>query len=94
MLKLQEAIDSLYRIAIAEGRKQSPKRLNLLADFCVQELGNRGLQGRRRRYRSQESAEPKIGMWHGLMKGKCVLASVSSQFCLTFLEPFRIVRMI
>lgn len=56
MLTLQEAIDGLYRIAITEGRKQSPKRLNLLADFCVQELDNRGIAGA-----AKEVSVPGIG---------------------------------
>lgn len=43
MITLQDAIDDLYRIAVVERKSTSSIRLNLLADFCVQELQNRGL---------------------------------------------------
>lgn len=43
MMTLQDAIEDLYRIAIRENRKQSPSRLTLLADFCIQELEVRGI---------------------------------------------------
>lgn len=46
-LKVQDAIDDLYRIAVTEGLTQSPNRLNCLAEFCVQELAKRGLHGAR-----------------------------------------------
>lgn len=44
-LSLQDAIDSLYRLAITEGKSQSPQRLAALASFCVEQLALRGLQG-------------------------------------------------
>ena len=43
MITIQDAIDDLYRIAIVERKSTSSIRLNVLADFCVQELQNRGL---------------------------------------------------
>ena len=42
---IQQAVDALYRIAVIEGKAQSPARLNLLADFCVEQLARRGLAG-------------------------------------------------
>lgn len=45
MITLGQAVKDLYRIAVVEGRKQSPNRLNVLADLCVQELGRRGILG-------------------------------------------------
>ena len=40
----QNAIDDLYRIAVTEERVTSTARLEVLADFCVQELTHRGLK--------------------------------------------------
>lgn len=45
MITVQDAIDDLYRVAVAEERKTSTSRLDVLADFCVQELTRRGLKG-------------------------------------------------
>ncbi len=45
MISIQKAIDDLYRIAVAEDKATSTTRLETLADFCVQELVRRGLQG-------------------------------------------------
>lgn len=45
MLSLQTAIDSLYEIAVTRGASTSTKRLDVLADYCVQELATRGLAG-------------------------------------------------
>ena len=42
-MTLQDAVDSLYRIAVVEGKATSTKRLDGLAEFCVAELGTRGL---------------------------------------------------
>lgn len=42
-ISVRDAIDDLYRIAVAEGLTQSPNRLARLAEFCVQELAKRGL---------------------------------------------------
>ena len=44
MITAQDAIDDLYRIAVTEGKVTSTARLNLLAEFCVQELSHRGLK--------------------------------------------------
>ena len=43
MIGAQDAVDDLYRIAIAEEKKTSTSRLDVLADFCVQELTRLGL---------------------------------------------------
>lgn len=42
---VQEAIEHLYRVAVVEEKATSPVRLSRLAEFCVQELEERGLQG-------------------------------------------------
>lgn len=42
---VQEAIENLYRVAVVEEKTTSPARLSRLADFCVQELEERGLRG-------------------------------------------------
>ncbi len=42
-MTLQDAVDSLYRIAVAEGKATSTKRLDDLAHFCIVELATRGL---------------------------------------------------
>jgi hypothetical protein len=44
-ISLQDAIDSLYRIAVIEGKAQSPQRLALLSEFCIEQLAERGLRG-------------------------------------------------
>ena len=44
MITAQAAIDSLYRVAVTEGKTTSTVRLEVLADFCVQELAQRGLK--------------------------------------------------
>ena len=45
MISIQNAIDALYRTAVTEGKATSTTRLETLADYCVQELARRGLQG-------------------------------------------------
>lgn len=45
MITAQDAVDDLYRVAITEEKATSTSRLDLLADFCVQELTRRGLKG-------------------------------------------------
>ena len=45
MIDLQDAVDDLYRRTVIEKRHTSVKRLNVLADYCVQELSARGLAG-------------------------------------------------
>ncbi len=42
---VQEAIEQLYRVAVVEEKTTSPTRLGRLAEFCVQELEQRGLCG-------------------------------------------------
>lgn len=44
-MTLQDAVDSLYHIAVAEGKATSTKRLDGLARFCIEELARRGLEG-------------------------------------------------
>ena len=44
MLTARSAIDHLYRIAVTEAKVTSMARLQVLADFCVQELTRRGLR--------------------------------------------------
>lgn len=45
MISLQEAVDDLYRIAVVEKKRQSSNRLAMLADMCVEQLGERGIVG-------------------------------------------------
>lgn len=42
MIVLQDAVDDLYRLTVIEERRTSTKRLDVLADCCVQELSSRG----------------------------------------------------
>lgn len=42
-LSSNTAVDSLYRIAVTEGKATSTRRLDGLARFCVAELASRGL---------------------------------------------------
>ena len=44
-MTIQDAVDSLYRIAVTEGKGTSPKRLDDLARYCIAELARRGLDG-------------------------------------------------
>ena len=44
MITAQDAVDDLYRIAVTEKKATSTARLDVLADFCVQELRLRGLK--------------------------------------------------
>lgn len=43
-ISLHDAVSHLYRIVVEQGMTQSPSRLSVLAEFCVQELENRGLR--------------------------------------------------
>lgn len=43
MITAQDAIDDLYRVAVAQRKSTSTSRLDVLADFCVQELTRHGL---------------------------------------------------
>ena len=45
MITAQDAVDDLYRIAVTERKATSTARLDVLADYCVQELESRGLNG-------------------------------------------------
>lgn len=45
MISLQDAVDDLYRIAVVEKKSQSPNRLALLAEMCVEQLDQRGIPG-------------------------------------------------
>jgi hypothetical protein len=44
VLTAQDAVDDLYRIAVTEAKATSTARLDLLSDFCIQELTRRGLR--------------------------------------------------
>ena len=44
MLVPQDAVDSLYRTAVAEDKTTSTARLDTFAEYCVQELTRRGLR--------------------------------------------------
>lgn len=44
-MTLQDAVDSPYGIAVVEGKSTSTKRLGGLAQFCIEELAERGLEG-------------------------------------------------
>ena len=45
MITLQNAVDDLYRIAVTEQKRQSPNRLAVLAEMCVEQLAARGIPG-------------------------------------------------
>ena len=44
MITAQDAVDDLYGVAVTQQKATSTSRLDLLADFCVQELKQRGLK--------------------------------------------------
>ncbi len=44
MITAQDAVDDLYRVAVTEKRSTSTSRLDVLADYCVQELTRLGLE--------------------------------------------------
>jgi hypothetical protein len=44
-MTLVEAIESLFDIAVTQGKTTSTVRLQGLAEYCIQELARRGLQG-------------------------------------------------
>jgi len=44
-IKLQDAITQLYDVSVVQGKATSTKRLDVLAEFCVQELERRGMSG-------------------------------------------------
>lgn len=43
-ITLQDAIDHLYDLAVRQGKAQSPGRLKILADYCIEQLGSRGVR--------------------------------------------------
>ena len=45
MISLKDAVQSLYDIAVVQGKSTSTIRLQVLAEYCVQELECRGLGG-------------------------------------------------
>ena len=45
MISLQDAVDDLYRIAVAEQKRQSPSRLAKLGEMCVELFDERGVNG-------------------------------------------------
>lgn len=48
MTSLHDALADLHRLVYLERKPTSPARLNMLADFCVEELDRRGLAGAHR----------------------------------------------
>ena len=44
VISLEDSVESLYRIAVVEGKSTSTLRLQKLAEYCVQELEQRGLE--------------------------------------------------
>ena len=44
-MTIQDAVNSLYQIAVTEGKATSTKRLDSLARFCIEQLAKRGLEG-------------------------------------------------
>ena len=72
MITLQDAVDDLYRMTVIEERGTSTKRLDVLADYCVQELSSRGLAGA-----AKEVQIPGIGRRPraGMLRGQKVARS-------------------
>ena len=58
-ISLQEAIDSLYSIAVLEGKRTSTMRLSTLADYCVEQLALRGVSGAETEVRLPGGGRPK-----------------------------------
>ena len=56
MITLRHAVESLYQISVIENKASSTKRLERLADLCIQELGAREVKDARK-----EVAIPGIG---------------------------------
>ena len=59
LLSLQDAIDSLYRIAVLDGKRTSTTRLRTLADYCVEQLALRGICGAETEIRLPGGGRPK-----------------------------------
>lgn len=47
-LTVQDAVDSLYDIAVRQGKSTSNSRMNTFAYYCIQELDKRGVSGAER----------------------------------------------
>lgn len=58
-LTLQNAIDDLYRLAVAEGKAQSPLRLESLARYCAEQLEALGLAGAKTEVKLEGAGRPK-----------------------------------
>ncbi|MCY4258854.1 MAG: hypothetical protein OXC91_01140 [Rhodobacteraceae bacterium] len=56
MITLQDAVDDFYRITVVQMKTQSPNRLSMLADMCVEQLEIRGVFGA-----AKEISVPGIG---------------------------------
>lgn len=56
---LQDAVNSLYEIAVRDGRSTSTKRLSSLAEVCLAGLAARGLPGAREEVRIEGGGRPK-----------------------------------
>jgi len=56
VITLQDAVTSLYEIAIAQRKPTSTKRLAVLADLCIEQLDQRGIAGA-----AKERSVPGIG---------------------------------
>ena len=59
LLSIQDAIDSLYRIAVLEGKRTSTTRLSALADYCVEQLALRGISNAETEVRLPGGGRPK-----------------------------------
>lgn len=75
MVTFDQAIQSLFRIAVVERKSTSVSRLQVLADYCVQELARRGLEnveteasipgaGRSKKWDRGLAAWSQIPTWH------------------------------
>ena len=58
-LTLKDAIADLHRIATLEGKTTSPRRLDVLADFCIEQLTARGISGARKEMQIQGAGRAK-----------------------------------
>lgn len=58
-MSLQGAIDFLYDVAIVQGKATSTIRLQRLAEYCIQELSNRGLPNAKREVTIPGGGRPK-----------------------------------
>ncbi len=58
-MTLQEAVTDLHRVAVVRKRTQSPQRLQGLANYCIQELDRRGIEGVEREATIPGAGRPK-----------------------------------